>query len=312
VSNESIDNKKGLIIKSISGEYDCYLEDGTIVTCKPLGIFRLNKETPKVGDHVIVSHNSIVKIEKRKNDFIRPVVANITKNFIVTSVKEPDLNLNLLDRLISVSEYNDIETILIFTKNDLVVEEEEKKKLHQIYEYYQRIGYTVYLLPNQDQEKIVNEIKGNICVLSGQSGVGKSSLVNAIAALNIKTDEISKALGRGKHTTRHTELIHMKDGWIADTPGFGSIDLEMDETSLSQTFREFFETKCKYNGCLHLQEPGCKVREKVAQGEILKSRYENYLQFIKEIRDEVVEYNKKEKKPEVVQYYKKMNQKGKK
>lgn len=301
----------GLIIKSISGDYDCYLEDGSIITCKPLGIFRLNKITPKVGDYVKIENGKIASIEKRKNDFERPVVANIQKNFIVTSVVEPDLNLNLLDRLISITEYNGIEAILLFTKMDLVKTKEIKDKLDDIFNYYRNIGYKVYLLPDIDKEKVIKEINNNICVLSGQSGVGKSTFINDVTGLNIKTDEISKVLGRGKHTTRHTELIRINDGWIADTPGFGNIELKLDEVSLSHTFVEFFKCKCKYNGCLHLKEPGCLVLEKVEKGEILKSRYDNYLQFIKEIRDEVVEYNKKEKKPEVMAYYKKMQKKEK-
>lgn len=304
------DIQKGLIIKSISGEYDCYIDDGSIVTCKPLGIFRLNKETPKVGDRVIVQNGMIQKIEKRKNDFERPVVSNITKNLVVTSVVEPDLNLNLLDRLVAVSEYSDITTILVFTKLDLV-SDERKEELNLIFNYYKKIGYKVYTLPGDDEKLIKEEIKGNVCVLSGQSGVGKSTLVNLLANLSIKTGEISKALNRGKHTTRHTELIRINDGWLADTPGFGSLEIDMDEVALSQSFKEFFEVKCKFNGCLHLSEPGCKVRELVKSGEILRSRYDNYKQFIKEIRNEVVEYNKKEKKPEVVAYYKKMNKKGK-
>lgn len=303
---------KGLIIKSISGDYDCYLEDGNIITCKPLGIFRLNKITPKVGDYVIIENGKIAKIEERKNDFERPVVANISKNFIVTSVVEPDLNLNLLDRLISITEYNDIEAILLFTKMDLVDKDSEKEKyLNDIFDYYKKIGYKVYLLPEIDKDKVIDEIKNNICVLSGQSGVGKSTFINAVTGLNIKTDEISKVLGRGKHTTRHTELIRINDGWIADTPGFGNIELKIDEVSLSQSFVEFFRCKCKYNGCLHLKEPGCEVLNKLKDGEILKSRYDNYVQFIKEIRDEIVEYNKKEKKPEVMAYYKKMQKKEK-
>lgn len=308
-SNKELNNKEALIIKSISGEYDCYFDDGSIKTCKPLGIFRLNKITPKVGDHVIVSEGKISRIMDRKNDFVRPVVANISKNFIVTSVVEPDLNLNLLDRLIAITEYNDIEGVLLFTKFDLVKDQELLLDLNKVVDYYKSIGYKAFKLP-EESGKVIDEIGDNICVLSGQSGVGKSTFINAITELNLKTGEISKALGRGKHTTRHTELIRIGNGWVADTPGFGSIDFSMDEVSLSHSFVEFFKTKCKYNGCLHLNEPGCMVKEKVKSGEIKKSRYDNYQLFIKEIRNEVVEYNKKEKKQEVVAYYKNYNSKG--
>lgn len=308
-SNKELNNKEALIIKSISGEYDCYFDDGSVETCKPLGIFRLNKITPKVGDHVMVSDGKISKIMDRKNDFVRPVVANISKNFIVTSVVEPDLNLNLLDRLIAITEYNDIEGVLLFTKFDLVKDQALLEDLNKVVDYYKSIGYKVFKLP-VESNKVLEEIGDNICVLSGQSGVGKSTFINTITELNLKTGEISKALGRGKHTTRHTELIRIGNGWVADTPGFGSIDFSMDEVSLSHSFVEFFKTKCKYNGCLHLNEPGCMVKEKVKSGEIKKSRYDNYQLFIKEIRNEVEEYNKKEKKQEVVAYYKNYNSKG--
>lgn len=308
-SKEQLNNREALIIKSISGEYDCYFDDGSIETCKPLGIFRLNKITPKVGDHVMVSDGMICKVLDRKNDFVRPVVANISKNFIVTSVVEPDLNLNLLDRLIAITEYNDIEGVLLFTKFDLVKDQALLEDLNKVVDYYKSIGYKVFKLP-EESNKVLEEIGDNICVLSGQSGVGKSTFINTITELNLKTGEISKALGRGKHTTRHTELIRIGNGWVADTPGFGSIDFSMDEVSLSHSFVEFFKTKCKYNGCLHLNEPGCMVKEKVKSGEIKKSRYDNYQLFIKEIRNEVVEYNKKEKKQEVVAYYKNFNSKG--
>ena len=272
---------KGLIIKSISGEYDCLLSNNEIRTCKPIGIFRLKKITPKVGDNVEVEDNSIISISERKNDLIRPFVSNVDKAFIVTSIVEPDLNLNLLDRLIINTEYNNIEPILLFSKIDLI---SEFNKYENILNYYKKIGYKVFLLPN-DINEIKQEIKNSVSVLCGQSGVGKSTFLNLVTDLNIKTGEISKALGRGKHTTRHTELIKTCDGLIADTPGFGTLDLEMDEVSLSQNFKEFFEVKCKYNGCLHLNEPGCIVKEKVESGEILKSRYDNYLLFIKEIKD---------------------------
>lgn len=280
---------KSLIIKSISGEYTCLLENGDKKVCKPLGIMRHNKVTPKVGDHVVIENDMIVDVEERINDFERPCVSNVTKAIVVTSVKEPELNLNLLDRLLAIIEYNDIEIVLIFTKMDLV-KKEELDNLNNIFNYYRKIGYKVYTLPGDDEEYILDEIKNNICVLAGQSGVGKSTMLNVVADLNIKTNEISKALGRGKHTTRHTELIKVGEGWVADTPGFGVVDFNMDEISLAQNFREFFETKCKFNGCLHENEPGCGVKEKVTNGEILKSRYDNYLFFLKELRNEHPDY----------------------
>lgn len=269
---------RGLIIKIISGDYFVKTDTETI-KCKPLGVFRHKKLTPKVGDIVEVKDNTIIEVQKRKNELIRPVVANVDKVIIVTSLVEPDLNLHLMDRIISQAEYNNIEIILVFSKADLVKLED----YNNIFAYYKKIGYKVYLSPN-DYESIKTEINNNVCVVAGQSGVGKSTLINLFDDFQIKTDEISKALGRGKHTTRCSELLPVGSGYIADTPGFGTVDLDMDLVSLSQTFVEFFECKCKFNPCLHLNEPQCSVKQKVENNEILKSRYDNYLDFVKEIK----------------------------
>ena len=269
---------RGLIIKIISGDYFVKTDTETI-KCKPLGVFRHKKLTPKVGDIVEVKDNTIIEVQKRKNELIRPVVANVDKVIIVTSLVEPDLNLHLMDRIISQAEYNNIEIILVFSKADLVKLED----YNNIFAYYKKIGYKVYLSPN-DYESIKTEINNNVCVVAGQSGVGKSTLINLFDDFKIKTDEISKALGRGKHTTRCSELLSVGSGYIADTPGFGTVDLDMDLVSLSQTFVEFFECKCKFNPCLHLNEPKCSVKQKVENNEILKSRYDNYLDFVKEIK----------------------------
>ena len=275
---------QGLIIKIISGDYVVKADEG-LITCKPLGVFRHKKITPKVGDIVTIKDNTIVEIHKRKNELIRPVVANVDKVFIVTSLKEPDLNLNLLDRIICQAEYANIEIVLIFTKVDLV----DVKEFENIFDYYRQIGYKVYL-SNKDVELIKKEIENCVCVVAGQSGVGKSTLINLFDNFNIKTDEISKALGRGKHTTRCSELLKVGNGYIADTPGFGLVDLDMDIVSLSQSFVEFFDCKCKFNPCLHLNEPHCIVKEKVETKEILKSRYDNYLTFVNEIKNKKIKY----------------------
>lgn len=275
---------RGLIIKIISGDYFVKTDTETI-KCKPLGVFRHKKLTPKVGDIVEVKDNTIIEVQKRKNELIRPVVANVDKVIIVTSLVEPDLNLHLMDRIISQAEYNNIEIILVFSKADLVKLED----YNNIFAYYKKIGYKVYLSPN-DYESIKTEINNNVCVVAGQSGVGKSTLINLFDDFKIKTDEISKALGRGKHTTRCSELLSVGSGYIADTPGFGTVDLDMDLVSLSQTFVEFFECKCKFNPCLHLNEPQCSVKQKVENNEILKSRYDNYLDFVKEIKAKKYKY----------------------
>lgn len=285
--------REGQIIKSISGEYTIALGKDKIV-CKPRGVFRYKGMSPKVGDIVLVNEEtrSIIEIKKRKNDLIRPVIANVDKAFLVFSVKEPELNLNLLDRMIAIIEYNDIEAVIVFTKLDLL---EEKEEYFKIRDYYKKIGYTIYesskdLLPYE----LLDELKDNVCVLTGQSGVGKSTLLNQFDSnLNIKTNEISQALGRGKHTTRHVELLSLGDGYLADTPGFGTVDFTgIDAYTLSQQFREFFEAlpNCKYGQCLHINEPNCEVKRKIENNEILKSRYENYLLFVKEIQETKKKY----------------------
>ncbi len=271
---------QGTIIKAISGEYSV-IHDGIITICKPLGVFRHQSITPKVGDQVIIEGNRIVEVLKRKNDLQRPCISNVDKILIITSLTEPDLNLNLLDRLITLTEWENIPTVLCLTKADLV----NVEKFSKILEYYRHLGYPLYILP-QDLDLLEREINHSICVVAGQSGVGKSSLINLLGSPTLlKTGSISQALGRGKHTTRHTELIQIGSGWIADTPGFGVLDLEMDVASLGQTFRDFFPHQCKFSQCLHLSEPGCSVKAKLQTGIILRSRYENYCLFVQEIKD---------------------------
>ena len=251
---------------------------------------------PKVGDLVTYSliqdDNVVIEdIEKRKNDLIRPSICNIDQAFIIFSVKEPDLNLNLLDKFLVNLEYNNIKPLIVFNKWDLV-EEKEKPSLIKIIDYYKEIGYQCYITSAKDNilDYLDEEINEKISVFTGQSGVGKSSLLNVLdPTLFLETKEISTSLGRGKHTTRVVRLIKIKNGYIADTPGFGTIDFkEMDEVSIADNFIEFFKlkNKCKYDGCMHLNEPNCKVKEAVEKGIILKSRYDNYVNFITDLRKE--------------------------
>ena len=285
---------KGIITCLIAGEYTVFDKDkNEYFKGKPRGLFRIKGDTLKVGDRVnyelIDDKISITNLLDRTNDLVRPQIANVDQAFVVFSVKEPVLNLNLLDRFITILEYNKITPILIFNKWDLLVDSDLEDVL-KVEEYYKKIGYTV--IRTSAKTKLLNELEGfindKISVITGQSGVGKSSLLNVIdPSLELSTNDISKALNRGKHTTRHVELLKFGNGWIADTPGFGIMEfIDMEETDVAHSFVEFFEysRECKYNGCLHLNEPKCMVKKELEEGNILSSRYENYKQFIEETK----------------------------
>ena len=276
---------KGIIVKNISNDYVVSCDDKEYL-CQARGKLRKDKIIPLVGDIVSFDDktNYILDIDKRRNYLIRPSVSNIDYAMVVTSVKEPNLDTNLLDRLLLIISYNNIEPIICFTKLDLLNELEEKK-IRRIIEYYKEIGYKVYT------NDMVEEIKKLFChkvtVFTGQSGAGKSSLLNKLDKnLELKTDAISLALGRGKHTTRHTELFEINRGYVVDTPGFSSIDFRgMTKLDIRDNTKEMFDNldKCKYRDCLHIKEDGCYVKELVKSGVILKSRYNNYKNFIESV-----------------------------
>ena len=267
---------QGKIIKIVSN--DCtVLSNGKLYTCKPRGKFRKDNLTPLVGDIVEFDekNNYILDIKERKNSLIRPSVANIDQVVIITSVKDPDFSSNLLDKLLVVIEYNNIKPIICFTKLDLLNNEE----IQNIINYYKKIGYEVYL--STELDKIKEIFKDKLTVFTGQSGAGKSTLLNKLDSnLNLKTDEISYALGRGKHTTRHVELLDLYNGLVADTPGFSAIDLSsMSDIEIRDAFIEF-DHNCKYRDCMHINEDGCEVIKRLDE-DILPSRYENYVKFLR-------------------------------
>ena len=279
----------GLIIKAVSGEFTVYdIDTKEYIKCKPRGNISYNGESLTIGDYVSYDENYkiITSVNQRKNTLVRPLISNVDKMIIATSIKEPNLNLYLLDKMIAIYEYYDITPVLLFTKTDLI---DDLKELDEIKEYYSNIGYHVYYSSINNYDKTIeNEFDNNIICVSGNSGVGKSTFINnLIPELNLKTDEISLSLGRGKHTTRHSELYKYHNGWICDSPGFGNIEfMKMDSSIVSDLFIEFQGSRqeCKYNNCTHTNEPNCKIKEMVNNGIIRKSRYENYLRFLEEVK----------------------------
>ena len=273
---------QGIIIKNISNDYVVESNEKQY-TCKARGKFKKDKIIPLVGDKCIFDEEKkyIIELLPRSTELVRPPVANINQAFIITSAKEPDYSSNLLDKLLCIIEYNNITPVICFTKLDLL-KEEEKQKIEETINYYKKIGYKVF--KNTEIEEIKKSFKEKITVFTGQSGAGKSTLLNKLnPSLNLKTNEISQALGRGKHTTRHVELIEMYGGLIADTPGFSSISfIGMKDEDIRDNFIEFNEYRefCEYKDCMHISETDCEIKRQLGKN-ILDSRYENYLKFIK-------------------------------
>lgn len=272
---------EGFIVKNISNDYTVKCNNGSIVVCKARGKFRHNNIVPIVGDRVIINleEGIILDILPRRNALIRPSVSNIDMAFVMASVS-PRLDLVLLDKMLTIISFNNIEPVICFTKMDLI---DDKDEFISIIEYYKGIGYMVVV--NDELDRIRDIIRGRVVVFSGQSGSGKSTLVNRLdSSLELKTNEISKALGRGKHTTRHNELYEVCGGYVVDTPGFSSLDFRgMDSSDIRDNFREMYEflDECKYRDCMHDREDGCRVKELVDSGKILRSRYDNYILFIR-------------------------------
>lgn len=273
---------EGFIIKNVSNDYVVKCSDG-IYSCKARGKFRNMKLIPLVGDYVTIDKDNlyIMEIKKRKNSLIRPSVSNIDQVIVVSSVKRPDFDTYLLDKLLTIISFNRMEPVICFTKIDLL-SEKEREVIDSYIDYYKKQGYKV--VTNESKDNFKDIFRGKITVLTGQSGAGKSSLLNMLDdKFNLKTDEISMALNRGKHTTRHTELYELMDGYVVDTPGFSQVDFhEMSKMDIRDNMKEMFDNvdECKYRDCMHIKEDGCYVKELVNRGDILTSRYNNYKYFI--------------------------------
>lgn len=273
---------KGRIIKNISNDYVVKTNCG-IFTCKPRGKFRKDNITPLVGDIVNIDSDNcyILEVLKRKNVLVRPSVSNVDKAIIMTSVY-PRLDTNLLDKLLVVISYNNIEPVICFTKVDLL-NDTELVWINELMGYYRKIGYNVIV--NSDLDSVKEVLGNSLSVFVGQSGSGKSTLLNRLDdSLCLKTNEISKSLGRGKHTTRHNELYEVADGLVVDTPGFSALDLSgLSDIEIRDNFKEMFDnlSGCKYRDCMHVREEECFVKELVENGDIIRSRYDNYLSFLR-------------------------------
>lgn len=289
MKNMTID---GVILKGIGGFYYVKTDEG-VFECKAKGKFRKEKITPLAGDRVSVTirndeENTIDEIYERKNFLIRPPVANIDKLFIVVSAAKPRPNTVIIDKMTVLAEKNNITPVIVITKTDLADHDELKS-------VYETTGYKVFSFSVEDDSElddIKNELKGCLCAFTGNSGVGKSTLINALNGnLQLETGEISDKLGRGRHTTRQAEVFPVGEGLVIDTAGFSSIDFTTDNRiysdELQYYFREFADhiDECRFTGCRHLGDKGCKICDLIETGEISTSRHESYKTILSEIKD---------------------------
>lgn len=276
---------QGRIICINTSIHKVLLENNAIIDCKTRGKLRNMDIVPVVGDLVMVDADKqvIEKVLKRKNYLERPLISNIDKLLIVMSTAIPAFSSYLIDKFLIIAKSNNIEPIIVITKIDMT-SLKEKIEIKKYIKYYKKIGIKVYI--NKDVSKIKKEFKGCVVALCGQTGAGKSSLLNRIdASLSLKTGEVSLSLGRGKHTTRLVELLEVNQGLIADTPGFSSLEIKIPKNDIKKYYPEF-ELRCKYKSCNHVKEEGCKIIELVNKNKIPKWRYENYLKFLEEVGKE--------------------------
>lgn len=289
------DNLKGRITKLIGGLYTVKDENNVSHELKARGKFRHKNQSPKVGDIVDFDQDFIMKVYNRENNLVRPPVCNIDQAILINSAKEPEFSFNLLDRFLLLIEHESITPVIIITKIDLL-KDNELEELRSKMTYYEKF-YDVYFVSSITKEntEVLQQIfKDKVSVFAGQTGAGKSSLLNALnPEFGLETNAISKALGRGKHTTRHSELLDLFGGLVADTPGFSKLDFyDIKVEEIPDCFVDFFELshECKYRGCTHINEPNCKVKEEVEKGNILASRHHNYKQITEEIKAQKIKY----------------------
>lgn len=285
---------RGRLIKGIGGFYYVDVED-EIVECKPRGLFRKKKIVPVIGDYVkidVIDNENrkgvIEEIEARQNELTRPSVSNVDQVVVVFAVTRPDPCFSLLDRFLVLAESQRLKIVICFNKVDLLNE----SGYREMVDIYTAVGYKVILTSSILGEGIRDlgkELKNKTTVFAGPSGVGKSTLLNCICpSLQLETKDVSLKTGRGKHSTRHVELIKIgKDSWVADTPGFSSLAIDfIDEENLYYYFPEFmlYGDTCRFNSCKHINEPGCSIKEAIKLGKISQQRYSSYIQLIDEIK----------------------------
>ena len=287
---------RGKIIKGIAGFYYVHAEDGFTYACRARGIFRKDRFSPLVGDDVVISitdtkdmEGSLDEILPRKNSLIRPAVSNVDQAIVIFAAADPEPNLVLMDRILVLMEYRKVPSVVCFNKADLI----DGARKEELCGIYRSAGYPVVCcstVTGEGMDSVRELLAGKTSVVAGPSGAGKSSIANSLQTeIRMETGGISRKLGRGRHTTRHAQIIPLdSDAYLVDSPGFSSVFLpEISEEELWMLFPEFreYEKYCRFQGCRHRAEPDCGVRSAVSEGKISSSRYESYVLLHDELKD---------------------------